>query len=154
MFLDDERGPQVAMAIEAHGDLTGNPIHLYWTYIASRTSRLGLAVPASLEEKTFARLACITRCVSRAELTALKTQWFSMSATDRCFLCSRLVADGISEQAFVFEELPKFFANVKSNPTLTLKDGLNLLIDSIGRIEESILESGETLIAMFFLTPS
>ena len=104
MFLDAERGRQVAMAIEAIGDLTGDPVEIFWTYVASRASQLGLAVPESVEEKTLARLACITRCVSREELTALKAHWFSMSTTNRSFLCSRLVADGISDQGFVFEK--------------------------------------------------
>ena len=31
MFLDAERGRQVAMAIEAIGDLTGDPVEIFWT---------------------------------------------------------------------------------------------------------------------------
>jgi hypothetical protein len=144
-FLDEKRGRQVSMAIEAMGDLTGDPIELYWNHIASRGSMLGMTKIDSIETKTLARLACITRCAGREELDALQTDWCSLSIADRCFLCSRLVADGISEQGFVFENLPMFFGNVKSNPYLTLKDGFDMLIESIGTIEGIIIEAGDTL---------
>jgi hypothetical protein len=47
-----------------------------------------------------------------------------------------LVADGISEQAFLLKFLPLFFENVQSNSCLTLDDGLNLLLHTLGQIED------------------
>ena len=68
-----------------------------------------------------------------------------MSQSDRCFLSSRLVADGISQQAFLFEFLPLYMSNVQSNSALTLSNGLHVLVESIDRIEEYIKQSSYVL---------
>ena len=77
-----------------------------------------------------------------------------MTAADRCFLCSRLVADGISQQGFLLKFLPLFFTNLQASPCLTLTDGFSLLIETVGALEEHIRQSkmfltGTTVIDIF-----
>ena len=60
-FMNEERGWPVFMALEAIGDLSGDPVERYWLFIKHRVRTIGIESVESFEEKALARLSCLTR---------------------------------------------------------------------------------------------
>ena len=65
-----------------------------------------------------------------------------MVKADRCFLCSRLIADGITEPLLMFKFFPDYLDGLKKNPVLTFTDGFHVLIESIEMLEDFITQRG------------
>merc|ERR1711871_1904528 len=129
VYLNEDRGWPLLMALETLRDESGDPVERYWSFIRRRVSLFGVRVEGTVEDRVLARLACISRVTRVSEMAYLREYWYSMTRNERCYVCSRLGSNGISEQAFLLQYLPQFFTAARANDCLTLSDTFHVLID-------------------------
>jgi len=152
LFMDEENGRNVMEGITSLIRLCSTSTHsIYWSYIESRGAWLGLnsTTPAHY---ALARLTCLTRCTTSSDLQELVEAWDTMSHCDRIPLAKNFLADGITDEAFVFVFLPLYFANARRNHNVGLHRALVVLLGVIEvlQVETIAVEFGQKMVSVDF----
>eukprot|EP00930_Biecheleria_cincta_P034636 TRINITY_DN23909_c0_g1_i1.p1 TRINITY_DN23909_c0_g1~~TRINITY_DN23909_c0_g1_i1.p1 ORF type:complete len:1227 (+),score=139.08 TRINITY_DN23909_c0_g1_i1:46-3726(+) len=116
--------------------LDSTPRTIYWNYMTKRGGQLGLPT-SSREDMAFVRLACLARVRDEADLQRLRFSWEVLALSDRQVLEQNFLADGIDENAIVFEFLPDCIANAQRNHHIGLPVLFDVLVDLIMSLEST-----------------
>ena len=117
--------------------LEKSPSSIYWSYLISRATPLGLR-HRTAEELAFVRLACLSRVRDAVGLTALWNSWQACSSVERSLLVDHFLMDGIEDRAFVLQFLPDCISNARANPLLGLTVLLQVLVDLLSNLNPAV----------------
>lgn len=110
--------------------LDSSPEAVYWTFVINRAKHLKLPAE-SPEDIALVRLACLSRVQDKFGFLQLRMSWELLGMREREVLVSHFLADGINEQALVFEFLPDCMAKAKENKYVSVHVLLEVLVDLI-----------------------
>ncbi|CAE6961557.1 CNGA4 [Symbiodinium natans] len=108
--------------------LEEDPARLYWTYIYHRGLGLSQA-PQTCEDLAVVRLACLCRIQTQKDFWSLQKSWATLGLLAQQELCKHLLADGISNDAVIFEFLPLCLERANTNPFVTVPCFLEVLVE-------------------------
>lgn len=108
--------------------LKKDPTALYWTYIHNRAVELGRK-PENTADLAVVRLACLCRAQTAKDLHQLQESWYHLSAGEQSSLLRHFLADGVVNEAIVFEFLPLCLERAKNNAFVTIPSLLQILVE-------------------------
>ena len=116
--------------------LEQDPAPLYWTYIHHRGLELGRRAekPADL---ALLRLACNCRAQTTDDLALLQDAWDHLTAQEQTELTKHFLADGITTRAVVCEFLPLCLERARSNPFVTVRTLLQVLVELLQAVQSA-----------------
>jgi len=130
LFMDEKNGRNVMTGIKCLRQMgQASPHSIYWNYICSRGTYLGMQT-GTPEELAMTRLAALIRATP-ADLETLQGSWMSISRSEREILTDHFLADGIQDIAFQFVFLPLYFANARTNASVGLRRSLLVLVELV-----------------------
>eukprot|EP00931_Biecheleriopsis_adriatica_P036359 TRINITY_DN20949_c0_g1_i1.p1 TRINITY_DN20949_c0_g1~~TRINITY_DN20949_c0_g1_i1.p1 ORF type:complete len:1323 (-),score=258.84 TRINITY_DN20949_c0_g1_i1:57-3953(-) len=110
--------------------LDSSPQAVYWSFVVSRAQQLNLPI-SSPEDVALARLACLARVQDESGFRQIRYSWELLGLRERHVLERHFLADGIEDQAFVFEFLPLCVGNARENKHVSVHVLLEVLVDLI-----------------------
>ena len=113
-------------------DLEATP--LYWTYIHHRGVEIDIT-PSKPADLALIRLACLCRARTPRDLLELRSAWNGLGSNDQLALTKHFLADGLRKKALVFEFLPLCLERARSNPFVTTRTLLEVLVDLIQAVK-------------------
>merc|ERR1712039_896517 len=106
LFMDRRNSTNVMRGIHClRCVFEASPHAIYWSYITGYAQQLSLPL-VSTEDMLIARLACLMRASTQRDCELLRETWAGLSSCDRAILTQHLIADGITERAFMLAFLP------------------------------------------------
>ncbi|CAK9075394.1 unnamed protein product [Durusdinium trenchii] len=109
------------------------PTALYWTYIHNRAVDLGRQ-PSNTADLAVVRLACLCRAQKPKDLQVLQESWQQLTSAEQRSLLQHFLADGVVNQAIVFEFLPLCLERAKSNAFVTIPVLLQVLVELLAAV--------------------
>ncbi|CAJ1395704.1 unnamed protein product, partial [Effrenium voratum] len=104
------------------------PRSVYWGYMRARADSL-LAPFATAEDLALVRLACLSRVQDNDGYIDLRSAWTTLGRKEKAALINHLLADGIQQQAMIFEFLPDCVQKALGNSSVGLARLLEVLVD-------------------------
>jgi len=121
--------------------LKKDPTALYWTYIHNRAVELGRK-PENTADLAVVRLACLCRAQSAKDLHQLQESWQKLSSQEQGSLLQHFLADGVVNQAIVFEFLPLCLERAKNNAFVTIPSLLQILVELLAAVRAVAQKAG------------
>lgn len=121
--------------------LKKDPTALYWTYIHNRAVELGRK-PENTADLAVVRLACLCRAQTAKDLHQLQESWYHLSAGEQSSLLRHFLADGVVNEAIVFEFLPLCLERAKNNAFVTIPSLLQILVELLTAVRAVAQKAG------------
>ncbi|CAE7946924.1 Cyclic nucleotide-gated cation channel alpha-3 [Symbiodinium microadriaticum] len=135
MTRSNARATLLGLAMLKHV-LEQDPAPLYWTYIHHR----GLELSRRAEQPSdlaLLRLACNCRAQTADDLARLQDAWDHLTAQEQVELTKHFLADGITTPAIVCEFLPLCLERARSNPFVTVRTLLQVLVELLQAVRSA-----------------